>query len=58
MAKGKCKNLTNRNKDHSASSELSTPSTVGLGYPNTPRKQDSDLKSYFMMLVENFKKDI
>jgi SMC interacting uncharacterized protein involved in chromosome segregation len=58
MAKGKCKNLTNRNQDHSTSSESSTPTTVSPGYSNTPEKQDSDLKSYLMMLVEDFKKDI
>ena len=58
MAKDKCKNLTNRNQEHSASSEPSTPNTVNPGYPNTPEKQDSDLKSYHMMLVEDFKKDI
>ena len=26
--------------------------------PNTPEKQDSDSKSYLMMLIEDFKKDI
>jgi hypothetical protein len=31
---------------------------VSPGYPNIPKKQDSDLKSYLMMLVEDFKKDI
>ena len=56
--KGKCKNLINRNQDHSASSEPSMPTTVSPGYPNTPEKQDSDLKSYLMMLVEDFKKGI
>jgi hypothetical protein len=34
------------------------PTTVNPGYPNTPKKQDSDLKSYLMMLVENFNKGI
>jgi chromosome segregation ATPase len=58
MAKGKHKNLINRNQDHSASSEPSMPTTVSPGYPNTPKKQDSDLKSYLMMLVEDFKKGI
>ena len=28
------------------------------GYPNTPEKQDSDLKSYLMMVVEDFRKGI
>jgi hypothetical protein len=58
MAKGKCKNLTNRNQDHSLSSEPSTPTSASPGYPNTPEKQDSDLKSYLMMLVEDIKKGI
>ena len=58
MAKGKHKNLTNRNQDYLASSEPSTPTTASPGYPNTPEKQDSDLKSYLMMLVEDFKKGI
>jgi hypothetical protein len=31
---------------------------VSPGYPNTPEKQDSDLKSYVMMLVEDFEKNI
>jgi chromosome segregation ATPase len=58
MAKGKCKNLTKRNQDHWSSSEPSTPTTVSPGYPNTPKKQDSDLKSYLMVLVEDFEKGI
>ena len=58
MAKGKHKNLTNRNQDNSPSSEPSTPNSASPGYTNTPEKQDSDLKSYLMMLVEDFKKDI
>jgi hypothetical protein len=58
MAKGKCKNLPNRNQDHLVSLEPSTPTTASPGYPNTPKKQDSDLKSYLMVLVEDFKKGI
>jgi hypothetical protein len=58
MAKGKRKNLTNRNEDGSPSSVPSTPTSASPGYPNTPEKQDSDLKSYLMMLVEDFKKVI
>ena len=58
MVKGKLKNLTNSNQDYLASSEPSTPTTASPGYPTTPEKQDSDLKSYLMMLVEDFKKDI
>jgi hypothetical protein len=58
MMKGKGKNLINRNQDQSASSEPSTLTTESPGYPNTHEKQDSDLKSYLMMLVGDFKKGI
>ena len=55
MAKGKCKNLTNRNQDHSPSSEHSTPTSPSPGHPNTPEKLDLDLKAYLMMMVEDIK---
>jgi hypothetical protein len=58
MAKGKSKNLTKRNQEHSALSEPSTPTTSSLGYPNTWEKQDLNLKSYLIMLEDDFKKDI
>jgi hypothetical protein len=58
MVKGKCKNLINRDQDYLASSEPNTPTTASPGYPNIQEKQDLDLKSYLIMLVENFKKDI
>jgi hypothetical protein len=57
MVKGKCKNITNRNQDHSPSSELSTPTSPSPGHPNTPEKLDPDLKAYLMMMVQDFKKD-
>jgi hypothetical protein len=55
MAKGKCKNLTNRDQDHSPSSEPSTPTPSSPGHPNTPEKLDADLKAYLMMM--DIKKD-
>jgi hypothetical protein len=58
MAKGKLKNLTNRNQEHWASSEPSMPMTRSPGYTNTPEKQDADIKSYLMMVAEYFKKGI
>jgi hypothetical protein len=58
MVKGKCKNFINRNQDHWASSELGMHTTASPGYPNTPEKQDLYLKSYLMMVVEDFKKEI
>jgi chromosome segregation ATPase len=57
MVKGKFKNLTNRNHDHSPSSEPSIPTSACPGYPNKPEKIDSDLKAYLMMMVEDIKKD-
>jgi hypothetical protein len=41
-----------------ASSEPSSPTTASPGYLDTPEKQDSDLKSNLMKMIENFKKDI
>jgi hypothetical protein len=58
MAKGKSKNLTNRNQDHLPSLEPSSPNSMSPGYPNTTENQDSDLKSYLIMLVENFKRKL
>jgi gas vesicle protein len=57
MAKGKCKNLTNINQNHSPSSEPSTPIAASPGYPNTPENLDPELKAYLMMMVEDIKKD-
>jgi hypothetical protein len=57
MSKGKDKNLTNRNQDHSPSSEPSTPTSPSPGHPNTPKKLDPDLKAYLIMMVEDIKKD-
>jgi gas vesicle protein len=57
MAKGKHKNLTDRNQDHSPSSEHSTPTPPSPGHPNTPEKIVPDLKAYLMMMVEDIKKD-
>jgi hypothetical protein len=57
MAKGKHKNLTNRNQDHSPSSEHSTPTSPSPGHPNTPENLDPNLKAYLMMMVEDIKRD-
>jgi hypothetical protein len=58
MAEGKHKNLTNRNQDHSPSSEPSTPTSASNEYSNTLKNQDSDSKSYLIKLVEDIKKGI
>ena len=57
MVKSKHKNHTNRNQDHSPSSEPSIPTTASPGCPNTPEKLDPDLKACLMMMVEYIKKD-
>jgi hypothetical protein len=41
MAKGKHKNISNRNQGYLASSEPSSPTMVNPGYPNTPEKQNA-----------------
>ena len=56
MAKGRRKNLTNRNQDHSPSLEPSTLTSASPGHPNTPENLDPDLKAYLMMMVEDIKK--
>ena len=57
MAKGKRKNLTNRNQDHSPSSEQNTPTPPSPGHLNISEKLDMDLKAYLMMMVEDIRKD-
>ena len=58
MVKDKRENPTNRNQDHTPSSKRSTPTPTSPGHPNTPGKQDSDLKAYLMMMVEDINKDL
>jgi hypothetical protein len=41
-----------------ASPEPNSPTIASPGYPNIPEKQDSDLKSLLMMLIEDIKNDI
>jgi hypothetical protein len=58
VAKGKRKNLTIRNQDHSPSSEHNTPTPPSPGHLNTPEKLDADLKAYLMMMVEDVKRTL
>ena len=57
MATGRHQNLTNRNQDHSPSSEPSTLTSASPGHPKTPEKLDTDLKAYLMMMVEDIRKE-
>jgi hypothetical protein len=58
MARGKCKNISNRNQCYLTTSPHSSPTTPSPVYPNTPEKQDSDLKSYLMKMIDDLKEDI
>jgi hypothetical protein len=58
MAGGKCKNISNRNLGYLSSSEPNSPKIASPGCTITLEKQDSDLKSLLMMMIEDFKKDI
>jgi hypothetical protein len=58
MAGGKHKNVSNRNQGYLASSEPNSPTVASPRYPNTQEKQDSDLKSLLMIVIEDIKKDI
>ena len=58
MVGGKHKNISNRNQGYLASSEPNSPTIASPGYTITPEKQESDLKSLLIMLIEDIKKDI
>ena len=58
MARGKHKKRSKRNQVYLASSELNSPTIVSPGYTITPEKQDTDLKSLLMMMMEDYKKEI
>jgi hypothetical protein len=58
MVGGKLKNISNRNQGKLASSEPNFPTIASPGYTITREKQDLDLKSLLMMVIEDFKKDI
>ena len=58
MAKGKRRNETNRNQGNMAASKPNSPTMASPEYPNTPEKQDLDLKSLVMILLQENMKDI
>jgi hypothetical protein len=55
---GKHKNRSNRNQGYLSLSEPNSPSRASPGYTITPDKQDMDLKSLLMMMMEDYEKDI
>jgi hypothetical protein len=58
MAGDKHRNRSNRNKGYLASSEPNSPTITSHGYTISPEKQDMDLKSLLMEIMEEYKKDI
>ena len=58
MAGGKHKKRSNRNLGYLASSEPNSLTIASPGYTITPEKQDMDLKSLLMIMMEDFKKEI
>jgi hypothetical protein len=58
MAGGNHKNINNRYQGYLASSEPNSPTMASPKYTITSEKQDMDLKSLLMMMMEDYKKDI
>jgi hypothetical protein len=58
MVGSKGKNISNRNQGYLVSSEPNSPTIASPGYTMTLEKQDLDLKSLLVMVIEDFKKDI
>jgi hypothetical protein len=54
----KHKNRSNRNKEYLASSKPNSPTIASPRYTITLEKQDMDLKSLLMMMMEDYKKEI
>jgi hypothetical protein len=55
MVGGKHKNISNINQGYLA---YNSPTIASPGYTTMPEKQDLDLKSLLMMVIEDFKKVI
>jgi hypothetical protein len=58
MAGGKHKNRSKRKQGYLGSSEPNYPTLASPGYTMTPEKQDMDLKSLLMMMMEDFKREV
>ena len=58
MAAGKHKSRSNRNQVCLTTSKPKSPTIVSPVYNITSEKQDMDLKSLLMMMMEDFKKEI
>jgi len=58
MPRSKHRNPSNRSQDYMASSEPNSLTKANTEYKNTPEKQDLDLKSHLIMMMEDVKTDI
>jgi hypothetical protein len=58
MVESKHKNISNRNQGYLESSEPNSPTIASPEHTITLEKQDSDLKSFLTMMIEDFNKDI
>ena len=58
MAGDKCNKRSNRKQGYLALSQPNSPTIASDGYTITPEKQDMDLKSLLIMMMEDFKKEI
>jgi hypothetical protein len=58
MAGGNHKNRSKSNQGYLASSEPNSPTLASPGYTITPEKQDMDLQSRLMMMMEDVKRKI
>ena len=58
MAGSKLKNISNRNQGYWTLSECNSSTMASPRYTITMEKQDSDLKSLLMMMIEDFKLNI
>ena len=55
---GKHKDTNNRNQGYLTSSEPISPTIASGRYTITAEKQNSDMKSLLMTMIEDFKRDI
>jgi hypothetical protein len=58
VAGGKYKKRSNRIQGYLASSKPNSSTIASPGNSNTPEKQDMDLMSVLMMMMENYRKEI
>jgi hypothetical protein len=57
MVRIKHKNISSRRQYNLALPEPDSSTIASPGYPNTHDKQESDLKSYLLKMIEDFKEN-